>query len=410
MKRRCLTIGIATMLALSLAGCGRSSRASKETWNSAPVNYAVKAESATNLDSFVAPSGFTESAYSAGSSLVNSDTLDDVTQTIGEGFQNANAERVGTAEHAEPSAAKDEGTALIENNGTKIAPALKLIRTVNIYINAKDGNVGGIINDLVERTASLGGYSENKAVTTEKNKTKGSVTLRIPSEEVDNFLNYISGKNYSIESIKDSSEDVTLQYTDIEARINVLEIRKENYYRYLREARNIDETMKIERELNSVTQELESLYSQIRVMSSRINYSTVNVDVSYNSYAPDSLEENWASAWSEAIEDIQLGLIEVVEMFSQGFIPIIGGVVMAVLVFKVFIMLLELFGLKKKKNSAGDKGKESLKSKIAKFIRGVKGTADASTPLGNDAINKTVRQRNYEKNMSNPTDRNNLDK
>ena len=62
----------------------------------------------------------------------------------------------------------------------------------------------------------------------DRNYAGGSLTVQIPKDDVDTFLEAIRGTGYRITGINDSSRDVTSQYVDTEARIKVQEQKIEN--------------------------------------------------------------------------------------------------------------------------------------------------------------------------------------
>ncbi len=114
-----------------------------------------------------------------------------------------------------------------------------------------------------------------------------SMTLKIPAEEFSAFLD-VAGDFGKLRSTSVMVEDVTESYFDLEHRVRSKELLVERYQEYLKEAKSIEDLLKVERELNDTITELESLEGSFRSLSHRISFSTLHLQVYLPSWESES--------------------------------------------------------------------------------------------------------------------------
>lgn len=150
----------------------------------------------------------------------------------------------------------------------------KLIRTGNVSLEVQS------LSDAEEKIAawakSLGGYVTN-ANTWEMG---ASFTVRIPSERFDQAMadagNFGRITNRSI-----NSQDVSDNYYDIKSRLETKYILRDKLTNYLSQAKDIKDLLEIERQLNSVIEDIESTESRFKRLSNQIDYSTIYIDMHF---------------------------------------------------------------------------------------------------------------------------------
>ncbi len=233
-----------------------------------------------------------------------------------------------------------------EDEGGGSAPTasnIKLIRNIDLRIKTDEDNVSAITSALSARAESYGGYAASKSIDVSENSTSGFLSVRVPEGKADAFLSDLQADGYNVVYISDNSEDVTLRYTDTAARIQVLETEQKNYMRYLEDAKSVEETMTVERELREVTSELESLRAQMRTLNNQIDFTTITINIYYNSYAVPTTGDRWKETFQRAGESLQEGFMDVIEMFCEHLIPFLGMILMAVIGVRFGLFFLRLF-------------------------------------------------------------------
>ncbi|ADG71001.1 DUF4349 domain-containing protein [Brachyspira murdochii] len=149
----------------------------------------------------------------------------------------------------------------------------KLIITANITINSKD--VEKTYKSVEEKIKEYKGYFDN----VESSKNRYYLTIRIPKENLNNFILFLE-ENENVENKNINTKDVTDTYYDTENRIKNREVLLEKLRNYLREAKNIDEILKVEDRINTLTYEIESMKGTLENLNSSVNYSKVTLNIS----------------------------------------------------------------------------------------------------------------------------------
>ncbi|MCD8068723.1 MAG: DUF4349 domain-containing protein [Lachnospiraceae bacterium] len=156
----------------------------------------------------------------------------------------------------------------------------KLIRTVDMSVETT--SYDSALSAIKAQVSESGGYVEyiytynGSSYSSYTRPRSWSLTLRMPSENLDVFLTAVSdicNVVYSDETVT----DVTLTYVDLESRILILETEQERLIALLEEAESLEDILTIEERLSEVQYQLESKESQKRTYDNQINYSTVTM-------------------------------------------------------------------------------------------------------------------------------------
>lgn len=149
----------------------------------------------------------------------------------------------------------------------------KLIKTGNVNLEIQ--NLDESIKKVEEWIANFGGYIANSS-NTDKDAW---FTVKIPSEKFDEAMNSACNLG-KVLNHSENTEDVSEQYYDLESRIQNKKIMKANLEKYLKDAKDIKDLLEIEKELNSVISEIDSMEGRLRRLSNQVDYSTISINLS----------------------------------------------------------------------------------------------------------------------------------
>jgi Domain of unknown function (DUF4349) len=107
-------------------------------------------------------------------------------------------------------------------------------------------------------------------------RARSSVVLRVPAAKLDETLRDLKALG-TVDHVQVSSDDVTAQRVDLDARIKALQTSVDRLLAIMRDARDPDALIKAEGALSERQAELDSLRAQREALGDRIDYSTVNV-------------------------------------------------------------------------------------------------------------------------------------
>lgn len=190
----------------------------------------------------------------------------------------------------------------------------KQIETYGGYISSSEINDGGYSSDY--RTLYM--------------------TARIPAEDSEKFVSEL-GQLGTVVRQSESAEDVTLQYSDTESRIEALEIEQERLNALLEQADSLETIIALEDRLTEVRYELESYQSKKKLYDNLISYSTVDITLEEVNYTVETDDGTFFSrivtGLERSLRDIAAGFVGFVEWFVIN-LPyfIVWGVIIFIIV------------------------------------------------------------------------------
>lgn len=113
-----------------------------------------------------------------------------------------------------------------------------------------------------------------------------SMTAKIPQGQLESFVEEASKKGKLI-SKNISSQDVTGELIDIEAKVKNLKVLRARFRELLARANNIDEVLKIEKELVRIQSEIDSIEGRVKSLKQHALLSDVSIMISQKTiYGP----------------------------------------------------------------------------------------------------------------------------
>ena len=217
----------------------------------------------------------------------------------------------------------------------------KIIKTVNV--NAQTKEYEKAVNSVLEAVKQHGGYEQSLSSTgrgynTSEYYTRSArMTLRIPAENLEKFLGEV-GNLINVTSQSSSQSNVTSQYYDLKARLEVLEAEREAYEEMLKEAKNVSELLEIRDRLYMTISEIESNQTQINIYDNQVSYSTVTIVIdevkeyvevetpktSFGDRIGNAFKGGWQN-FANGFQNFVVGVVYSIPSFLL-FVVIVGGV------------------------------------------------------------------------------------
>jgi len=136
--------------------------------------------------------------------------------------------------------------------------------------------------------------SRTESPGTDAQPPSASLTLRIPSDELDGFVDELRALG-TVNSVSMNASDVTQQQKDLDGRIDALTASVDRLQQLLAEATTIADLIAIESELTTRQAELDSLTQQRDWLVDQVDFSTITVDLVTEDVAPDPQPDDF---WS----------------------------------------------------------------------------------------------------------------
>jgi hypothetical protein len=118
-----------------------------------------------------------------------------------------------------------------------------------------------------------------------------TMVVKVPPENLSTFLQGVNGLG-KVLSRSQQSEDVTAQFTDLEARIVTARASVERVRELVGKSGSVTELAQVESELSRRETDLEQLLGQQRVLASRTDYATVTVTLRPEAAAPAAVAKS----------------------------------------------------------------------------------------------------------------------
>ena len=133
------------------------------------------------------------------------------------------------------------------------------------------------VRQMVE---DAGGYISSSSARGSRTDGTRSVdyTCKIPAGNYAGFIDGLSGAG-NLYRLTESTDDVTLQYVDLDARLSSLQNQLDRLEELAAEASDIETLLTIETQIGEVQYELESYTAQMRTLENQIAYSTVDLTI-----------------------------------------------------------------------------------------------------------------------------------
>ena len=213
----------------------------------------------------------------------------------------------------------------------------KIIETITYSVQTK--TFDDFVKKLEDNAIELGGYIESSDVSgntyDDDSPRYASYVFRIPSDKVDEFTTTVSD-NSTVTNKTVNTEDVTLQYVDIESRVNALESEKKALEDLLKNAQSTADIIEIRDMLTDVIYEIESNKSQLRTFDSLIDFTSITVDI-HETEHPQVVEKQ--TVWQEISTNLSDNFRGVWEFVVDSFVFIVSSIPF-LLLFGVYLAVI----------------------------------------------------------------------
>lgn len=160
-----------------------------------------------------------------------------------------------------------------------IADSAKIIKTGSLEVKVGKGTVTQSVNQLTAIATGLGGYvSETRTTASSQSGEQASatITVRVPSGSFEQLLASAS-KLGEVRSTTTSGQDVTAQFTDIDAQLTALTATRDQLLLVLGEAKNVPDILAVQDRITQVQIQIDQLQGQKRLLTDQTSFGTLSV-------------------------------------------------------------------------------------------------------------------------------------
>jgi hypothetical protein len=152
----------------------------------------------------------------------------------------------------------------------------KIIKIGDIRFETND--LGETYNQMITAVKKHNAIVQNDTEGKDYGSVFRKIIVRVPSKNFDLFLSDISKGVAYFDNKEISSQDVTEEYIDIDARLKAKKVLESRYLELLKKANKVTEMLEIEKQLSAIREEIEAKEGQLHYMQSQISMSTITIE------------------------------------------------------------------------------------------------------------------------------------
>jgi hypothetical protein len=178
----------------------------------------------------------------------------------------------------------------------------KIIKTASLNLEVKDYDI--FSNTLREKIKGLGGYIAQEEQNQSDYKIENSITVKVPVDQFDNAVVQLTVNTKKINEKKITSQDVTTEFIDTKSRMESKKQVRLRYMDLLKQAKNMEEILNVQSEINGIQEEIESAAGRIEYLGHSSTFSTIHLTYFQilNSSAKDSDKPSFGTELSNAFK------------------------------------------------------------------------------------------------------------
>lgn len=206
----------------------------------------------------------------------------------------------------------------------------KIIKTATINLEVKEYNKYN--TSLREKVKSFGGYIAQEEQSQSDYKIENTVTVKVPVDQFDNAVTLLTSNVEKVNEKKISSQDVTAEFVDTKSRLEAKRQVRERYIGLLKQAKNMEEILNVQSEINSIQEDMEAAAGRIQYLGHSASYSTINLTYFevLNSSAKTDDNPSFGTKFMNAFKtggsgvmDLLVGLVTIWPLFLLAFIGLV---------------------------------------------------------------------------------------
>lgn len=212
----------------------------------------------------------------AGSGESADGAAEEAVAQVADGDEADRAAEGGGAEQeaAAPDGADDQASAVLTADiGDRI------VRDGTMRVRVEEDTFDSAFDQLVQLADRFGGtVLASDASTADDGSTSGTVTLRVPAQDFDDLLVAV-GRVGEVEQRSITSEDVSDEYVDLEARLRHNRAQERFYLSLLDRAEDVDDAIAVQQRVEGIQQTIEQIEGRLRFLDERTSFSRLTVEL-----------------------------------------------------------------------------------------------------------------------------------
>ncbi len=207
-----------------------------------------------------------------------------------------------SAEYAIADADTSESEQAADDSAANLADTRKIIANANVSMVVSDAEAA--VEGIETLASDVGGYLADVQLSKDRygetEVLRGSLTLRVPGDSLDAALERLQALATDVRNLNVSRQDVTDQYSDLDAQLRNLRATETELLALLTEVRQkpnakVEDILAVHRSLMQVREEIETLQGRKNLLDNQISFSTIWIELIPDSINRPIVEEPWSA-------------------------------------------------------------------------------------------------------------------
>ena len=196
--------------------------------------------------------------------------------------------------------------------------------------------------EVLRITAAFGGYVQSSNFFNLTDNQAWDFTLRVPSAKSAEVVRQLQALG-NVQSSSSNRQDVTEEYTDLEARLTVMRQEEARLLELLRRATTIDDYLKVESHLTRVRIEIEQATGRLKLLTHSVEMATIGLRLTPTRGAIVPPPVGFAGLGQRLSSAFRQGLNSVVELVSGTLVLLAAGVPLLIILVPAFVIVLVVY-------------------------------------------------------------------
>jgi predicted RNase H-like nuclease (RuvC/YqgF family) len=149
-------------------------------------------------------------------------------------------------------------------------------------------------NDISAVAEGLGGYTVSSHITERAAGAISGISIRVPAERLDEALQAIRELAVEVKTLDTSSQDITEEFTDLQAQLRNLEAGEAQFLELMEKAKTVEEILQVQRELNNIRGQIERVKGRIKYLEGNVRESLITVTLRLSPEAKPVVAGGWS--------------------------------------------------------------------------------------------------------------------
>jgi hypothetical protein len=153
----------------------------------------------------------------------------------------------------------------------------KIVKTGYMTLEVED--IAETMDEIAEMAEEFNGYVVSSYKHEYERGVSGHIVIRVPSEKFDEAFARLRQLAIDVPYETTTAKDVTEEYVDLEAQLGNLLATEAQYLALLDKAENVEEMLKVQRELSNVREEIERIEGRMKYLEQTSETSLIEVNL-----------------------------------------------------------------------------------------------------------------------------------